>query len=53
MVFSTTTVKNPCDDEWGKLMKIIKHLNGTRNLKFTSMTYVKGDIKWCIDAFHA
>jgi hypothetical protein len=33
--FLTTRVQSPNEDDWEKLKRIFKYLNGTRNLKLT------------------
>jgi len=33
VAFLTTRVKNPDEDDWGKLKRVLKYLNGTRYLK--------------------
>jgi hypothetical protein len=33
MAFLTTRVKSPDEDDWGKLKRVLKYLNGTRYLK--------------------
>jgi hypothetical protein len=35
VAFLTTRVKTPDEDNWGKLKRVIKYLNGTRYLKLT------------------
>jgi hypothetical protein len=36
--FLTTRVQSPDKDDWGKLKRILKYYNGTRNLKLTLCT---------------
>ena len=33
VVFLTTRVKNPDEDDWGKLKRVLKYLNGSKYLK--------------------
>jgi hypothetical protein len=33
VAFLTTRVKSPDEDDWGKLKRVLKYLNGTRYLK--------------------
>ena len=33
VAFLTTRVRSPDEDDWGKLKRILKYLNGTRYLK--------------------
>jgi hypothetical protein len=51
--FLTTRVQEPDEDDWGKLKRVIKYLNGTRYLKLTlsanSMNFV---IHWYIHGSH-
>jgi hypothetical protein len=51
--FLTTRVQEPDEDDWGKLKRILKYLNGTRNLKLTLSTdQLKFAIHWYIDGSH-
>jgi hypothetical protein len=51
--FLTTCVQEPDKDDWGKLKRILKYLNGTRYLKLTlSADQLKFTIHWYIDGSH-
>ena len=50
--FLTTRVKKPDEDDWGKLKRALKYLNGTRRLKLTLTIESMGVIKWFIDGSH-
>ena len=47
--FLTTRVKKPDEDNWGKLKRALKYLNGTRRLKLTLTIELMGVIKWFVD----
>jgi hypothetical protein len=49
--FLTTRVKQPDDDNWGKLKCLLKYLNGTRYLLLT-LSASLSKIVWYIDASH-
>ena len=53
VAFLTTQVKGPDEDDWGKLRRIIKYLNGTRNLELRLTVDNIGSIKWYVDASYA
>ncbi len=38
VAFLTTRVKNPDENDWGKLKRVLKYLNGTRYLKLRVWT---------------
>ena len=40
----------PDEDDWGKLKRVIKYLNGPKNLKLMLSADNPGIIKWFIDA---
>ena len=50
--FLTTRVKKPDEDDWGKLKRVLKYLNGTRYMKLTLEVNNLGVIKWWVDASH-
>ena len=50
VAFQTTRVKSPDEDDWEKLKRVIKHLNGTRNLKLTLLADNLVIIRWFVDA---
>ena len=43
-------MKSPDKGDWGKLKRVIKNLNGTRNLVQTLSADNLGIIKWFVDA---
>ena len=45
-------VKKPDKDDWGKLKRALKYLNGTRRLKLTLTIELMGVIKWFVDGSH-
>ena len=50
--FLTTRVEKPDKDDWGKLKRALKCLNGKRRLKLTLTIESMGVIKWFIDGSH-
>ena len=50
--FLTTRVKKPYEDNWGKLKRALKYLNGTKRLKLTLKIESMGVNKWFIDGSH-
>ena len=50
--FLTTRVKKPDEDDWGKLKRASKYLNGTRRLKLTLTIESMGVLKWFVDGSH-
>ena len=48
--FLTTHVKQPVEDGWGKLKKILKYLNSTRNLRLTLFANSLATLHWYVDA---
>ena len=46
-------MKSPDEDDWGKLTRVIKYLNGTRNLVLTLSSDNLGIIRWYINASYA
>ena len=51
-VAAVIRVKNPDEDDWGKLKRVIKHLNGTKYLKLRLTVEDLGMLKWYIDGSH-
>jgi hypothetical protein len=45
MAFLTTRVKSPDEDDWGKLKRVLKYLNGTRYLKLRLAVESMGMLK--------
>ena len=52
VAFLTTRVKSPGEDDWGKLKRVLKYLNGTRKLHLTLSVDSLSQIKWYIDGSH-
>ncbi len=52
ITFLTTRVKQPDEDDWGKLRRVLKYLNGTRKLKLTLSAESMSSIHWYVDASH-
>jgi hypothetical protein len=50
--FLTTRVKSPDEDDWGKLKRVLKYLNGTKHLKLTLSADSLSSIQWFVDASH-
>ena len=53
VAFLTTRIKHPDEDNWKKLNKMVKYLNGTKDLVLTLSADSLGVCKWYIDASHA
>jgi hypothetical protein len=52
VAFLTTMVKNPDEDDWGKLKRVLKYLNGMRYLKLKLSVDNLGILKWYVDGSH-
>jgi len=52
VAFLTTRVKNPDEDDWGKLKRVLKYLNGTKYLKLNLSVDNLGVLKWFVDGSH-
>jgi hypothetical protein len=52
VVFLTTCVKAPDEDDLGKLKQVQKYLSSTRHLSLTLVAASLTDIKWYVDASH-
>jgi hypothetical protein len=50
--FLTTRVKNPDEDNWGKLKRVLKYLNSTKYLKLRLTVESLGMLKWYVDGSH-
>ena len=53
VVFLTTRVRAPANDDWGKLKHMLKDLEGTRGLKLILSAKDISTIKWWIDVSYA
>jgi hypothetical protein len=52
VAFLTTRVKNPDEDDWGKLKRVLKYLNGMRYLKLKLSMDSLTMLKWYVDGSH-
>ncbi len=52
VAFLTTLVKDPDEDDWGKLKRVLKYLNGTKYLKLNLSIDNLGVLKWFVDGSH-
>ena len=52
VAFLTTRVKNPGEDDWGKLKRVLKYLNGTRKLHLKLTVDSLSSIHWYVDGSH-
>jgi hypothetical protein len=52
VAFLTTRVKSPDGDDWGKLKRVLKYLNGTTYLKLQLTVESMGMLKWYVDGSH-
>jgi hypothetical protein len=51
--FLTTRLQAPDKNDWGKLKRILKYLNGTRHLKLTlCANQIKFAVHWYVDGSH-
>jgi hypothetical protein len=50
--FLTTRVKQPDEDDWGKLKHVLKYLHSTLSLPLTLFTKSLTNIVWYVDAAH-
>ena len=51
--FLTTRVKEPDEDDWGKLKRVLKYLNGTKYLKLTlEANKINFTMHWYVDGSH-
>ena len=52
VAFITIHVKAPNEDDWGKLKRVLKYLNGTKPLKLCLSADTLSVIQWYVDASH-
>jgi len=52
VAFLTTRVKDPDEDDWGKLKRVLKYLNGTKYLTLNLSVENLGVLKWFVDGSH-
>ncbi len=45
-------MKEPDEDDWGKLKRVLKYLNGTKYLRLTLSVNNLGVLKWYVDGSH-
>ena len=51
--FLTTRVKAPDEDDWGKLKRVLRYLNGTKHLKLTLQAdRLNFAVHWYVDGLH-
>jgi hypothetical protein len=50
--FLTTRVKSPDNNDWGKLNRVLKYLNGTKYLKLRLSVENVEMLKWYVDGSH-
>jgi hypothetical protein len=51
--FLTTRVKAPDEDDWGKLVRVLKYINGTRYMKLIlSADEMNFTVHWYVDGSH-
>ena len=48
----TRRVKKPDRDDWGKLLRVLEYLNGTKHMKLTLEVDNLSTLNWFIDASH-
>ncbi len=49
----TTKVKAPDEDDWGKLKRVLRYLNGTKHLKLTLQAdRLNFAVHWYVDGSH-
>eukprot|EP00804_Cyclotella_cryptica_P019093 CCRYP_021211-RA/>CCRYP_021211-RA protein AED:0.16 eAED:0.16 QI:0/0/0/0.66/1/1/3/0/1057 len=53
VAFLTTRVKNPDEDDWGKLKRVLRYLNGTVELGLCLSAKDIGLVQWYVDASYA
>src|SRR5210317_1489638 len=53
IAFLTTRVKEPDEDDWKKLLRMMRYLNGSKDLVLTLSADGTGICKWYIDASYA
>jgi hypothetical protein len=52
VAFLTTWMKAQDEDDWGKLKRVLKYLNGTKHLKLMLSVEKLGLLKWYMDGSH-
>jgi hypothetical protein len=52
VAFLTARVKEPDENYWGKLKRVLKYLNGTKYLKLKLSVENFGVLKWYVDGSH-
>ena len=52
VAFLTTRVKEPDEDDWGKVKRVLQYLKGTRSLKLRLTIDTLQCTKWLVDASH-
>jgi hypothetical protein len=52
LAFLTMRVKNPDEDNWGMLKRVLRYLNGSKYLKLKLRVDNLGMLKWYVDGSH-
>jgi hypothetical protein len=52
VAFLTTRVKSPDEDDWGKLKRVLKYLNGNKYLKLMLTVDSLAVLKWYVDGLY-
>jgi len=53
VLFLTTQVKAPDEDDWGKLVRVLKYINGTRYMMLILSAYeMNFTVHWYMDGLH-
>ena len=50
IAFLTKRVREPDEDDWGKLKRVLKYLKGTRHIKLTLTVDNMNTVSWWFDA---
>ena len=53
VAFLSTRVREPDEDDWKKLLKMMMYLNGTKDLVLTLSADKANVVKWYVDASYA
>eukprot|EP00804_Cyclotella_cryptica_P003532 CCRYP_002153-RB/>CCRYP_002153-RB protein AED:0.61 eAED:0.32 QI:0/-1/0/1/-1/1/1/0/615 len=53
VAFLTTRVKQPDEDDWGKLKRVLRYLNGTKEMGLRLGVENMGLVRWYVDASYA
>ena len=53
VAFLCTRVKEPDQDDWKKLVRLVQYLNGTKSLNLTLTASNSNDVEWWVDSSYA